>query len=143
MFENLINIALAFALHDRFGVLGLGLAFAIAYLVSAVWALQVLGYKLPGFPVAGVLMSLTRMAVAAVLMAEAGWIVARVVGSNTGLGALARVVVATIVGLAVYAGALVVMRAPELTQLKTWFTRRGVGRPDPPADPPIGVTPAL
>ncbi len=49
--ENLINIALAVLLHDRFGVLGLGLAFAIAYLVTSVWALQVLGYKLPGFPV--------------------------------------------------------------------------------------------
>jgi putative peptidoglycan lipid II flippase len=138
--ENVINITLAVALHDRFGVLGLGLSFAIAYLVTAVWALQVLGNKLPGFPVRDVLMSLARMSVAALLMAEAAWVVARVVGSDTGFGALARVIAATIVGLGVYAGALVVLRAPELTQLRTWFTRRSTG--GPPAQPG-GPQPAL
>ena len=46
--ENLFNIVLAVLLVDRFGVLGLGLAFAIAYVVSSVWALQVLSYKVPG-----------------------------------------------------------------------------------------------
>lgn len=40
--ENFLNIVLAFALVDRFGVHGLGLAFAIAYLVSAIAALEVL-----------------------------------------------------------------------------------------------------
>lgn len=134
VFENVINIGLAIVLHDRFGVLGLGLAFAIAYLVSSAWALQVLGYKLPGFPVGRVLLALARMAVAAVLMAEAAWIVGRVVGSNTGVGAFVRIVAAAIVGLGVYFGALVVMRAPELTQLRTWFTRRGIGGGDPPGD---------
>ena len=52
VFENIINIVLAFVLVGRFGVLGLGLAFAIAYvIVGGVWAMQVLGYKVPGFPV--------------------------------------------------------------------------------------------
>lgn len=40
--ENALNIALAVALVGRFDVFGLGLAFAIAYLVSAVIALEVL-----------------------------------------------------------------------------------------------------
>jgi putative peptidoglycan lipid II flippase len=51
LFENAINIVLAFVLVDRYGVLGLGLAFAIAYLLSALWALQVMSYKVRGFPV--------------------------------------------------------------------------------------------
>lgn len=41
--ENSLNIALAVLLVDRYGVLGLGLAFAVAYLLSAVvalWALR-------------------------------------------------------------------------------------------------------
>jgi putative peptidoglycan lipid II flippase len=134
--ENIINIVLAVALHDRFGVLGLGLAFAIAYLVTAVWALQVLGYKLPGFPVPGVLMSLARMGVAALLMAEAAWVVGRLVGSNTGIGALARVIAASVIGLAVYGGALVVLRAPELAQLRSWFTRRSTGAAAAPPGAP-------
>ena len=138
VFENLINIALAVLLHDRFGVLGLGLAFAIAYLVSSVWALQVLGFKLPGFPVRSVLLSLARMGVAALLMAEATWVIARVIGSNTGVGSLARIVSATVVGLAVYVGALAVMRAPELDQLTGWFVRRRAG-----SDPSAGARPAL
>jgi putative peptidoglycan lipid II flippase len=87
-----------------------------------------------------VLLALLRMGIAALLMAEAAWIVARVVGSNTGAGALGRVVAASIVGLVVYAGALVVMRAPELTQLKSWFTRRGLGGG---GGPPADVQPAL
>ena len=53
--ENVINVVLAIVLVDRYGVLGLGLALGLAYLVSAVWALQIIGYKVPGFPVRDVL----------------------------------------------------------------------------------------
>ena len=37
--ENVINIVLAVVLVGRYGVLGLGLAFAIAYVLSSIWAL--------------------------------------------------------------------------------------------------------
>ena len=47
--ENALNIVLAVVLVGRYGVLGLGLAFALAYLLSAAWALQVLSYKVPGY----------------------------------------------------------------------------------------------
>jgi len=43
--ENAINIVLAVALVSRYDVLGLGFAFAIAYLVSAVIAVEVLHRK--------------------------------------------------------------------------------------------------
>jgi putative peptidoglycan lipid II flippase len=43
--ENALNIALALALAPRFDVLGLGLAFSLAYLASAVVALEVLHRK--------------------------------------------------------------------------------------------------
>jgi putative peptidoglycan lipid II flippase len=118
--ENVINVVLAVVLVDRYGVLGLGLAFAGAYLVSSLWALQVLSYKVPGFGVRPVLVSLARMVLAAVLMAEAVWVVTQAVGGNTGADAAARIIVGTIIGAAVYAGVLFALRAPELD----WVRRR-------------------
>ncbi len=125
--ENLINIALGVALHGRFGVLGLGAAFAIAYLLAALFSLRVLGNKVPGFPVGGVLIALSRMAVSSLVLAEVAWLVARGVGGNTGSGAALRLVAATVAGLAGYAGALALVRAPELEQL-TGRVKRIAGR---------------
>ena len=52
-------------LVGRFGVLGLGLAFALAYLLSAAWALQVLSYKVAGLRRCGpIFASLGRMLLA-------------------------------------------------------------------------------
>lgn len=42
LFENALNIVLALVLVDRYGVHGLGIAFAVAYLVSAFVAVSVL-----------------------------------------------------------------------------------------------------
>ena len=121
LFENAINIVLAIVLVDRYGLLGLGVAFAVAYLVSALWSLQILSYKVPGFAVRPMLGSLYRMGLASAVMAEAVWAVARLVGANSGAGAVVRVGVATIVGAVVYVGVLAVLRAPELDELKGRF----------------------
>ncbi len=128
--ENTINIVLAFALVGSFGVLGLGASFAIAYIVSALWVLQILAYKVPGFELRVVLASLARMVVAAALMGEAVWVVARLLGSNTGVGAGVRLAAGTVVGVLVYAGVLALIRAPELEALR----RRLPGRTRPAAD---------
>jgi putative peptidoglycan lipid II flippase len=116
--ENLINIVLAFVLVDRYGVLGLGLAFALAYVVSSLWAMQVLSYKVPGFPVRSVLGSILRMLIAAALMAEVVWLVSRQIGGNVGIDALLRVVLGALIGLAVYLGVLYAMGAPELDAVR-------------------------
>lgn len=126
LFENLLNIVLAFVLVGRYGVLGLGLAFGLAYLISAMWALQVLGYKVRGFPVRTVLTSIGRMALAAVLMGEAVWLVTRSVGGTTGADALVRLVVGGVVGLVVYVGVLTALRVPELEALRQRFRRRAI-----------------
>ncbi|MEX2627815.1 MAG: murein biosynthesis integral membrane protein MurJ, partial [Ilumatobacteraceae bacterium] len=118
LFENALNVVLAVVLVGRYGVLGLGLAFALAYLVSAVWALQIMGYKVPGFPVREVLASLGRMIVAAVLSGQAVWLVTRDLGGTAGLDALYRLVVGAAVGIVVYTVLLAVQRAPELEALR-------------------------
>ena len=112
--ENSLNIALAFVLVDRYGVLGLGLAFALAYLVSSVWAMQILSYKVPGFSVRAILRSLAPMLLAAIVMAEVVWLVTQQVGGNTGTEAIVRLLVGGIVGVVTYGGVLWILRVPEL-----------------------------
>ncbi len=121
--ENAINIVLAVVLVDRYGVLGLGLAFALAYVISSLWAMQILSYKVPGFAVRPVLSSIARMILAAVLMAEAVWLTTTQIGGNTGVDAVLRLAVGTVVGAAVYLAALVVLRAPELDATRARLRR--------------------
>ena len=121
--ENTINIVLAFVLVDRYGVLGLGLAFALAYVISSLWAMQILSYKVPGFAIRPLLSSIARMLLAAALMAEAVWLVTQQVGGNAGLDALTRLAVGAVVGVAVYLGVLMLLRAPELDAVRRRFVR--------------------
>ncbi len=97
------------------------------------WALQVLRYKLPAFPLQVVIASLWRMALASLVMAEVVWVVARLVGANSGQGSIVRVVVSTIVGVAVYVAMLMALGSPELDDVRSrlrlarHFNRGGVG----------------
>ena len=118
VFENGVNIVLAFLLVDRYGVLGLGLAFAIAYTVGAIWALRILSYKVPGFSVGSIMSSIWRMLVAAALMGEAVWLVTHQIGDNVGADAALRVVVGTVVGAIVYLVVMMALRAPELDSVR-------------------------
>jgi len=117
LIENAINIALAFPLIHRYGVLGLGLSFGIAYLVTAALALLVLSYKVPGFSLRDVYTSLWRMLLAGVIMAEAVWGAARAVGSNSGGGVILRLAAGTGVGILVYVLILVALETPEIDLL--------------------------
>jgi putative peptidoglycan lipid II flippase len=116
--ENLVNVVLAWVLYDRFGVLGIAASFAIAYGVAALWALQVVSYKVTGFPLRPLLGGLYRMLLASAVMAEAVWAVSRLVGDNDGIGALTRVAVAGLAGVAVYIGILLLLGAPEIDELR-------------------------
>jgi putative peptidoglycan lipid II flippase len=127
--ENMLNIVFAFVLVGRYGVLGLGLAFALAYIVSAILALAVLGNKVTGFSALPIGRSLVPMMLASALMGEAVWYVARQVGGDVGIDAAVRLVVGAVVGIVVYLGLLVALGVPELD-----FIRRrlpaGFGRHD-------------
>lgn len=117
--QNGLNIVLAILLVGRYDILGLAAALAISYAVCALWALQVLSYKVPGFPLRTVMASLSRIVVAAALAGEVTWLVADRVGSDAGAGAWARVVVGGVVGGGAYVGLLAVLRAPELAALRS------------------------
>jgi putative peptidoglycan lipid II flippase len=127
--ENLVNIALAVALVDRFGVLGLGLAFAVAYVVAAGWSLTVLRTKVTGFALRPLASSGWRMILAAVLMGEAVWWVARQVGGDTGLDAAVRLLVGAAVGVVVYVAVLAALGSPEIGAVREYLsTRRSSAR---------------
>ena len=132
--ENLINIVVGVALVGAYGVLGLGASFAIAYVVAALWVLQILSYKVPGFSMRTTLVSLSRMIVAAALMGESVWFIVRSIGANSGGGAFLRLVVGGVVGVFVYGVLLAAMGAPELDALRRRLPARLSGRPPAPAD---------
>ena len=115
--QCVLNVVLALAVVERYGVLGLAGAFAASYLLAAVFALWVLRNKVPGFPLRDTLHSLGRMTFAGLLAAETMWVVGRLVGSDAGLGALLQLTVAGTLGVLVYIGVLLALRAPELSSL--------------------------
>ena len=123
--ENLLNIVFALLLVGRWGVLGLGLAYAFAYLLAAVWALTVLRDKVRGFSLRPIGASVWRMVLAAVLAAEAMWLGARLIDGTTGFEALGRIVVGGGFGIVVYVAVLAGLRAPELEAIRARRATRG------------------
>lgn len=122
--QCLMNIVFAILFSRWWGVLGLGAALAVSYLLAALWALQVLTYKVREFPLRATLQSVGRMAVAGALGGEAAWFVARHVGSNAGLGAAARLIAGSAIGLVVYVAVLAAVGAPELNAVRRVIDRR-------------------
>lgn len=112
--QCLLNVVLALFFVDAWGVLGLGAAFAVSYVVCALWALRILSYKVPGFPFRRVLESLARIVVAGALAGEAMWLAADNVGGNAGFDAFTRLVAGGVAGAATYLAALILLRVPEL-----------------------------
>jgi putative peptidoglycan lipid II flippase len=123
-FENLINIVLGIVLSHYYGVLGLAASFAIAYLVSAVVTLKVIADVLRWRGLRSVYRSMGRMLLAAVVMAEAVWFVARHVGANSGIGAVTRTLAGTVAGTIVYVVVLAVLRSDEIEMLIGPLRRR-------------------
>ena len=122
--ENALNIVFAVALVDRFGVLGLGIAFSIAYIVSAVIALVVLESTEVDIKMSALAFSLLRIASAAAVMGLVVWIVSNAIGSNAGIGSITRVISGTVIGAIAYAMALTALGDQELrSYLSSKMTR--------------------
>lgn len=122
--ENLANIVFAVALVGRWGVLGLGLAYAFAYLLASIWALTVLRDKVPGFSLRPVVGSVWKMLLAAVLMAEAIWFVTRDATIDTGWHAISQIVLGGAAGVIVYLAVLLALGTPELNSLRRRLAAR-------------------
>jgi hypothetical protein len=61
------------------------------------------------------------MRLASLFMAVVVWAIGRVVGSNSGAGAVGRVVIGVLVGIVTYVVVLLLLRAPELTAARRFL----------------------
>ena len=123
--QCVLNVVFAFVLYGRWGVLGLGAAFALSYVLAALWSLSVLATKVRGYPFRAVLESIGRALLAGALAAEATWWVARRFGGNTGIDSIVRIVAGVATTLFVYVVVLFVLAAPELATLRRIGRRVG------------------
>ena len=121
--QNVLNIVLAFVFIEWWGLFGLGFAYAVSYLVAAVWALRVLRNKVRGFNLGALWSSVWRALLAGVLMVEAMWVVIHNVEGNAGWNGLAQIMIGGVVGLVVYLAVLLALDAPEVAPLRARFVR--------------------
>ena len=112
--ENALNIVFALLLVDRFDVLGLGIAYSLAYLISAAIALLVLHRSTPSLQLSPLLVSILRIVGAAALMAVTIRLTSGLIGSNVGVAALTRIVVSSCLGLLMYVIGLLAFGAPDI-----------------------------
>ena len=122
--ENAINIVLAVILVHRFGVLGLGLAFAIAYLVSAILALVVIERRLPEMASLALIKSLAPMLASALVAALGAWAVGRAIGSTEGLAAALRAAASFVTGVIAYVAFLKLTHVAEIDDAVRLVRRR-------------------
>ncbi len=120
LFENFLNIVFAILLIDRFDVLGLGLAFSLAYLVSAFVALWMMQRKSLGFRAPALLISLIPILISACVMAicvRLGLLQFANYGSAVGLNATTQVFSGLLIGVVIYVAMLYLFRVREVRKL--------------------------
>ena len=123
LIENILNIILAFWLVDRHGVLGLGLAFAIAYIIASVIGLYWLQFKIRGFSATHVMLGFAPMIAAGAGAGVVMWLVSMMSDANGGFAALGRVVASATMGSIAYLLLLAAFRVPEPRQMYTQILR--------------------
>jgi putative peptidoglycan lipid II flippase len=124
--ENAINVGVAVALYPWLGVRGLALSFSVAYGVAALMTLQSLAKRIDGIGLD--LRSrqvIARTTVATALMT--GAVVLALFALPDSLPALLDVVVGVLIGVALYAGALSVMRVGEIAEIVRRLRGRRAG----------------
>jgi len=99
---NIANIFLAIPLVQAFGVVGLGVAYTIAYTVGAVAALEALRRRVGDLGLARCVTPISKMAAASVLCGLAAWGAASVVHADP----FVQLAVAVPVGVVVYVAVL-------------------------------------
>jgi putative peptidoglycan lipid II flippase len=125
LIENTINIILAIVLVDRYDVLGLGIAFSIAYVISAIIATVVLASNNQSIRLSNLAIDIFRIIVAGVVMVVAVRFGSNIIGSSdsstAGLAALTRVLIGITIGGVTYITALALLGEPHLRNY--WSTR--------------------
>lgn len=118
--ENAVNIVLAFLLVDRFDVLGLGLAFGLAYIVGAIIALVALGRAVPTWHPRSLQAPFARHLAAGSIMTLLTAATSHTIDSADRLGSLVDSALSATVGLTGY---VVVLALAGDTDLRAGYSR--------------------
>lgn len=124
VFENALNIVLAIALVERHGVLGLGLAFGIAYMVSAVVVLWLLHAKYRAIHWTSLISLVWRVTLGSSIMGGVVWILHTLLQPKSGMSQLAELFLCIVGGLVTYTITLYALRVPEMHNLSSLLPRR-------------------
>ncbi len=120
LFENVLNIVFATLFVDHFDVFGLGLAFSLAYLISAVVALFTMQRKSRGFNANSLLASFVPIVISAGVMAvcvRLGSMLFANHESAVGINATIQVLSGSIIGITVYVAMLYLFQVSEVRKL--------------------------
>jgi putative peptidoglycan lipid II flippase len=125
VFENALNIVLALFLVKRHGVLGLGLSFGIAYMVSSVLVLWLLHKKYAAVQWLSLLSLVWRATIGSAVMGAVVWWLEYVLHPHSGMSQLAELFLCVGAGLVVYIIALYALRVPEMHNFASVMPTRG------------------
>lgn len=115
--ENALNIVLAVVLVRWWGVVGLALAFGLAYNGAALLAVVVLGRRSPGFSWRGLWATWWRLVVAAGLMGGFVYGVVTLLAPASALAMVPAVAAGIAVGAVVYFALIYVLQVPGISEL--------------------------
>jgi putative peptidoglycan lipid II flippase len=124
LFENILNVVLALVLVERYGVLGLGLAFGIAYMVTAVVVLWLLHKKYGAVHWVRLVALLWRTIIASAVMGFVVWFLEGLLEAQSDMAQLAELFLCVAAGFIVYVGALYVVRVSEIRNLSALLPKR-------------------
>ncbi len=115
--QNAVNVVLAFPLYAWLGIAGLALAFSLSYLFVAVLTLGVLRRRLGHGDERALASTVGRMLVVGAAVAGATWAVAHAIGWDDAAHALLATVAGGVLGVAITAVGVVVLRVDEARAL--------------------------
>ena len=115
--ENAINIVLAILFVRWWGVVGLALAFAVAYSVSAVIAVVVLNRHSPGFDWNGLLQTWIKLLVAAGIMGGFVYGLVSFLAPSSALMVIPAVAGGVLVGVVTYFASIYALQVPGISEL--------------------------
>lgn len=124
MVENAINITLAVVLVDALDVFGLGLAFAIAYLIGALIAAVWLDLSTPSWSTFDLLVPLARYVVAGGTSAAVVWATTNALPSAGPLDSSFTVLAAAIAGISSFILVLTLLRDGDLRHATRLYLER-------------------
>jgi putative peptidoglycan lipid II flippase len=124
VFQNALNVVLAIMLVERHGVLGLGLAFGIAYMIASVVVLWLLHVKYNAIHWLSAISVTWRTIAASSVMGIGVWILEYVLRPASGLTQMAELFLCITGGILLYVISLYALRVPEIRNLSSLLPKR-------------------